>query len=647
MNLDYATVIRPDHLPADLDAYIVSEAGKEVLAISSEVKKNAPYGTRQWLRNQVGSGVNVKQFGVEVFDIISSKYKSSSEVTSQNVKTVIVKKALIELPSDLDLPQDSSAIYGLNERLPSESQDLFAFIRPTAKSTVGYLYFAESVVTDADQKQAYKTAKSLLSNEDWCHNIKKQKASIAVIQYLLSIDQNRGKMDESEVFSESKTDVYALIRRAVELRASDIHIYYMENGPGDIVLRIDKEMRHFTAMPEQTLSAMCRQMFNNMKNNQSKKPWASGLIQEADISITVNIDGNDDDHTLRWQSSPQDGGSKIVLRILKNDHSSISGLEYEQLGYTDKHAYLLRRALSTKKGLIITVGVTGSGKSTTNMKILLDMYEMNPTWNFDTTEDPIEYRFNGIAQRSIDASVVDDEKASDEEKRKMAFNLYLKALMRQDPDVIMLGEIRDNVTAELVRDFVNTGHKIITTLHADSALYTYERLGDIGIDKETLCRPGFFNIITCQMLLPKLCKHCSLGIKDIKSSSDYKFLKYGFGKYASRIKIRNTEGCTHCNAGTKGMTVCAEMLMPDSRLNQYIRNSDFVGAENYWANEMSLPCETAFNGNTMLDHFVWKVAHGEVCPIQNCSEFDSLEFLFAETSYERLLSPIQLMKSVV
>ncbi len=648
MNLDYAIVSKPEHLPDNFVAYVVEVSGDEVLAISSDTQNTASDEARTWLRNQSTSGVKLKQFDIEIFDLIAAKFNTSIVPSKEEeiLKVDNVKKKLIELPSDLDLPHDATLIHGLHEQLPGDTQELFAFIRPTAKTTIGYLYFAEAVVVDATNKQTYKKAKALLLKEEWCHDIRKQKASSSVIQYLSAIDQSKKKLDENEIFSEAKSDVYNLIRKAVELRASDIHIFYMENVPGDILFRIDKEMRPFTTMAEQSISSMCRMLFNNMKNNESKSPWHSSKIQEADISITVNAGGKLEDLTLRWQSSPMDGGSKVVLRILKNDHSSVSGLTYEQLGYTDKHAYLLRRALSTKKGLIITVGVTGSGKSTTNMKILLDMKIKNPKWCFDTTEDPIEYRFDGIAQRSIDASVVDDDKASEEEKRKMAFNLYLKALMRQDPDAIMLGEIRDEVTAELVRDFVNTGHKIVTTLHADSALYTYERLGDIGIDKETLCRPGFFNLITCQLLLPKVCTQCALGINDIKGTNDHKYLMNGFGKHASLIKIRNPAGCNSCSEGSKGMTVCAEMLMPDSQLNQHIRQSDYVGAEKYWTQDMKLPCETSFTGNTMLDHFVWKVANGEVCPIQNSSEFDSLEFLFGNKSYEGLLAPIKLLKAV-
>lgn len=248
----------------------------------------------------------------------------------------------------------------------------------------------------------------------------------------------------------------AILEFAARNRASDIHIEPMEKEV-KIRCRVDGVLREVMRLPKNTEPALISRIkiLSNLKIDEHRTP--------QDGQFTVLVDGKGID--LRIAIAPIVWGEQVVIRLLDKTGTS---LKLEDMGYTGRALRLIRKGLERPNGMILTSGPTGSGKSTSLYALLQEI--KNDSINIVTLEDPVEYKMGGINQIQVNPEV------------GLTFASGLRSILRQDPDVVMVGEIRDKETAQLAVQAALTGHLVFSTLHTNSAAGILPRLLDMGIE---------------------------------------------------------------------------------------------------------------------------------------------------------------------
>ena len=334
--------------------------------------------------------------------------------------------------------------------------------------------------------------------------------------------------------------VNSLIERAFNERASDIHL---EPQDGEMVvrMRIDGLLHKMLTVPA------------NLQNTViSRLKIMGGMnISERKISqdgrAMYSAKGKDID--LRINSMPTVHGEKMVLRLLDKSAGSVSrqsiGLEGEDL---EKYEALLKNT----SGVILIVGPTGSGKSTTMCAMLRQL--CSEETNIMTLEDPVEYDIPGVNQCQIN------------EKTGMTFAAGLRAILRQDPDIISVGEIRDGETAQIAVRAAITGHLVLSTLHTNDAVSVIDRLEDIGVEPY-LISSALRGVIS-QRLVRKICPHCKKAYRP--NAEELEML--GMPEDSDAVFYRG-EGCQECfHTGTRGRRAVFEILTLNSHLRRMVSN---------------------------------------------------------------------------
>lgn len=331
--------------------------------------------------------------------------------------------------------------------------------------------------------------------------------------------------------------VNRLISRAVEERASDIHI-----EPGDsglrIRFRVDGLLREVEPPSAEIRSALISRIKVMAGLNISERR----LPQDGRLRLTVR--GHDLD--LRAAVSPSLHGESVVLRLL--DRSQLS-LDFESLGFSQAHREKLASALAKPHGIMLVTGPTGSGKTTSLYAALTVLNRADR--KLLTIEDPIEYRLAGVTQTQV-APAID-----------LTFATALRSFLRQDPDVIMVGEIRDVETAQVAVQAALTGHSILSTLHTNSAATAITRLLDMGV--EPFLITSTLHTVLSQRLVRRLCPQCRTPAeagawKPIINPVDLELTRHW-----------KPVGCTACNgSGYLGRIALAELLTVDDTIARLI-----------------------------------------------------------------------------
>ena len=248
----------------------------------------------------------------------------------------------------------------------------------------------------------------------------------------------------------------AILDFAARNRASDVHIEPSENDL-KVRCRIDGILREIMKMPKETEAALVSRIkiLSNLKIDEHRIP--------QDGQFTVKVDDKEID--LRIAIAPIVWGEQVVIRLLDKTGTS---LKLEDLGYTGRVLRLIRESLKQSSGMILTSGPTGSGKSTSLYSLIQEI--KNDTINIITLEDPVEYKISGINQIQVNPDV------------GLTFASGLRSILRQDPDVIMVGEIRDAETAQLAVQSALTGHLVFSTVHTNSSSGILPRLLDMGVE---------------------------------------------------------------------------------------------------------------------------------------------------------------------
>lgn len=276
-----------------------------------------------------------------------------------------------------------------------------------------------------------------------------------------------------------------IISGALEMRASDIHI---EAGEGTIQVRYRIDGTLYTVA--EVAHTVWPQLIARLKLLAKLKLNISAMPQDGRFSIHLTNDAVD----VRVSTIPTAYGESVVMRLLR---ASATGLAFDQLGLRGKAYDDLKREVKRPSGMIMATGPTGSGKTTTLYAILNQLN--NPQTKIITLEDPIEYKLKGINQSQIDYAAGYD------------FAKGLKAILRQDPDIVMVGEIRDFETSDISINAALTGHLVISTIHTNNAAGALPRFLAMGV-KPFLLAPAL-NCIIGQRLVRRICEHCKTEVK--------------------------------------------------------------------------------------------------------------------------------------
>jgi len=336
--------------------------------------------------------------------------------------------------------------------------------------------------------------------------------------------------------------VQSLLVQAVRAGASDLHLEPQE-GELRVRYRVDGVLHEAMCQPLSLHPAMVARLkvLAGMDIGERRLP------QDGRFSMTV--DGRCYD--FRASTLPSIHGEKVVLRVLDK---SGGVRRLDELGFTRGDQRLIERLLAQPYGLFLVVGPTGSGKSTTLSAALshLDASAMNIV----TVEDPVEYRLPGVCQMQVNV------------RAGLTFAVALRHILRQDPDVIMVGEIRDRETAELAVQAALTGHLVLSTLHTNDAPGTVARLLDMGI--EPILLASALSGVLAQRLVRLLCPHCRLPYflpHELRVADGWTVER---GKPLYRPPTHADQPCPHCRMGYAGRTVISELMVVDDAIRSLI-----------------------------------------------------------------------------
>jgi len=363
--------------------------------------------------------------------------------------------------------------------------------------------------------------------------------------------------DENEITIDTKGDKDApvvrllniIITEAIKSYSTDIHIEPLTRQTC-IRYRIDGALREVMSSPIGLHSGIVSLVKVMSKLNIAERR----LPQDGHISLKTAMKSVD----VRVSIIPTVTGEKVVMRLLDKGEF---GFSLTTLGFTHENLELFKRWIHRPYGITIVSGPTGSGKSTTLHAALKTIKDVET--NIVTVEDPVEYRLDGISQIETNAKI------------GLTFSSALRHVLRQDPDIVLIGEIRDAETADIAVKFSLTGHLVFTTLHANDASSTITRLLDIGVPAYLVA--SSLNLVMAQRLVRKICPHCKTDFEPTEQDLH----DAGISKEeAENINFKYGKGCVHCdNTGYSGRTGIFEMLEVTGEIRQLIfegKNQDVI-----------------------------------------------------------------------
>lgn len=370
--------------------------------------------------------------------------------------------------------------------------------------------------------------------------------------------------------------VKSIILDAIKLKTSDIHIEPYEHRVR-VRFRVDGELKEVLTLDKGVHNGIVTRIkiIGGMDISERRIP--------QDGRVETSLDGRVVD--MRISILPTVYGEKIVIRLL--DRNSIV-VSKEQLGFTKENLALFDKIIKVPEGIILLTGPTGSGKTTTLYAVLKELNSINK--NIITLEDPVEYRLDGVNQVQVN------------KKAGMTFASGLRSILRQDPDVVMLGEIRDEETAEIAIRAAITGHVVLSTLHTNDTASTISRLVDMGIE-QYMVSSAVVGIVA-QRLIKKICPKC--GYEYPSTPEEMSLL--GISK---PVILRKGAGCNYCNgSGYSGRTGIHEILVVDRKIKTMINQRESIDRIKQAAREngMSTLSESAAklvkNGVTTIEQML-------------------------------------------
>lgn len=527
------------------------------------------------------------QKGVFITPEVLADIVKTAESRNESIEKVILERKIID---EEDLAQIKSEIYGLpyvdlrkrevgDEILNkiskniSENYRVVCFDADKALIKIGIVdpdnFKAIEAIDYLAKGQGLRVEYYYISAQSF---LSVHKQYVSLTQELSSaLETKQAESDLMDITEQEKIDisdatksapviriVSVIIRHAVEGGASDIHIEPTQKETR-VRYRIDGVLHTSLVLPRSVHDAIVSRIkvMANLKLDETRIP------QDGHIRLVVN----EKEYDFRVSVLPLVDTEKVVMRVLDTAKGAPT---IEELGYEGEQYKLIKEAAEKTEGLIVVTGPTGSGKSTTLFSILNLVNKEGV--NIATLEDPVEYQIKGINQSQVRPEI------------GYTFAAGLRSFLRQDPDIIMVGEIRDQETCELAVHAAMTGHLVFSTVHTLNAISTVARLEDMGIEPFLL--GATLKMIVAQRLVRKICAQCKEEtvlpekyLNEIKEELDKVGVEYistlikDYKK--ENIKFFHGKGCGHCgNTGYAGRVAISEVLFVNHELKELISASN-------------------------------------------------------------------------
>lgn len=441
------------------------------------------------------------------------------------------------------------------------------------------------IITGIDIEVVIATKKEILNAVNKYYD-GKEYADKAVEEFktqheLEDIDESDSQLMEDVNNAPMVRLVNQVISQAVKLGASDVHIEPFEERVR-IRVRIDGELKEIMSPAKSTHSAIITRIKIIGKLDISEKR----IPQDGRVETIIENRTID----MRISVLPTVYGEKVVIRILDRNNIIVTK---EQLGFTERNLELFDRIIKSPEGIILVTGPTGSGKTTTLYTVLKDLNQINK--NIITVEDPVEYRLDGINQVQVNI------------KAGLTFVTGLRSILRQDPDIVLVGEIRDAETAQIATRAAITGHLVLSTLHTNDTASSISRLIDMGIEPY-MVSSAVVGIIA-QRLIKKICPHCKIQYE--ATDKDKKLLGIN-----EPLNLFKGKGCNSCgNTGYSGRTAIHEVMAVNREIRNLINHRADIDVikDNAIKNGMQTLHESCkllvINGTTTIDELL-KITYG-------------------------------------
>jgi type IV pilus assembly protein PilB len=477
--------------------------------------------------------LNIPYINLKGISIPPEVLRIVSEEEAKNLKVIPFSKSERKINLAIVDPTDPKVLE-LKSRIEEETGLTVSF-------------FLTSLISFSSALKLYKTLPK----------IKKREKGVEITEEEISAYQAKIKTFkdfEKEIYHASPSEIVTLtIALAIKTRASDIHIEAEERNI-KFRLRIDGILHDVANIPKDLWPPLISRikLISSLKINVTDEP------QDGHFSIFFANEKID----VRVSTLPTPFGESVVIRLLM----PYQFIELENLGLREKYLGIIKREITRPNGLIITTGPTGAGKTTTLYAIL--RYINKPEIKIITLEEPIEYELKGVTQTSVDTS------------KGQSFAKSFRSILRQDPDVIMVGEIRDSETAEIAVQASLTGHLVLSTLHTNDAAGAIPRFLVLGV-KPYLLAPAL-NLVMAQRLVRKICQNCKEEVKipqdllervkiilndlpeEEKEKIDFNNLKFYKGR-----------GCENCqNIGYLGRTGIFEFFTVNDEIEKLILKAE-------------------------------------------------------------------------
>jgi len=452
-------------------------------------------------------------------------------------------------------------------------------------------------------------------------------------QVYAGVEPKKASVNWKSLDLDRQKSLARIISEASQLGASDVHIRVLESHT-EVKVRVNGRMRELGNEPASDGQEMIRAAFA-VSTGQGASGTDSTFQQGAMFQKSGLLPDNVE--MLRLQYTPtSDQRGALVMRLKyvgKNTDTDV-----DSLGYSQQQSIDLKNMRLKTNGMYIFAGKVSSGKTTTLQRCLNAMYlDKKKEISIYAAEDPKELELLGAIQAQITAG----QSAND------AFKMAMKAALRSDPNVIVLGEIRSEELTSMAVEAAKTGHALWSTVHAGSALGILNRLINLGADREDLKDPRTVGGLIYQRLIGVLCQSCKITLPTaVKSDQVEEDLALRLVKLTAQnpheIFCRGP-GCSSCFMGLSGRTVVAETIRPDARLLETYMDSSRIEAERYWIKPKA---EGGLGGAPVMHHALVKVGAGIVDINEVQEEVDLLESYERDLSYltERLRSEITMFR---
>lgn len=479
-------------------------------------------------------------------------------------------------------------------------------------------------------------------------NVQVEQKNIAVSADILKeiriAGEGRANQGSSEIRSASVEQFKSWVRAAKEMGATDMHLRISGGSRGEVMVRVDGELEQ---LPESKVGLTDNQVLLAIKSAYEsladRHSNSDGNFSELETRSCI-IDAGLGIPNLRLRFASQRGfyGPKAVIRLLTTEVDN-KPMSFDEMGFSPSHMAQFEKAQRLEAGIIFQCGVTGSGK-TTAAKTFLETHPRNASASIYQVADPVEYLLRGVHQINVQRSLV----TLAESGRKDPYIEVVESLLRMDPDMIDVGEVRDSISARAAANIAKTGHLALGTLHTDSIMGVVNRLVDpsLGLSRAELTAANVLALLSYQALVGKLCQNCATDSKAAISSArlqgrsrDARYIAHVEQVLRDRMKVdvtglkyKNHEGCSVCRGrGTKGLTIVAEMMTPDDEwLDLSGEGKDRAAwrhyRHTYSDRDLSSP---NMEGKTVLEHAIYKAVLGQIdpCGVERFGDLQKFEVL--------------------